>query len=54
MNIETLTSALAVLPAADRKLLLAKLSAANAIPPETEKRIKRALNGLASVAHPLL
>lgn len=43
---DLLAELLAALSAADRKALLAKVSAA-AVHPETERRIKRALNGLA-------
>jgi hypothetical protein len=43
-NLET---AIAALPAAERKMLLAKLQAANSVHPEIEARIKRALNGKA-------
>jgi outer membrane murein-binding lipoprotein Lpp len=45
-NIDTISAQIANLTEADRKALLAKVSSA-AIHPETERRIKRALNGLA-------
>jgi hypothetical protein len=45
-NIDTITAAIAGLSAADRTALLAKVSGA-AIHAESERRIKRALNGLA-------